>query len=83
MDRNFDNGRIVIHTPDPEKQQEPKPSPGELFRQAIGWVVAAVLVLVVPVLIVCRDPIRILAVVGSVLGIAIVYTIVACTGWRD
>lgn len=83
MEKKFDDGRIVIRTPEPEKPRDPLPSPGETFREAIGWVIAAVLVLIVPVLIVCRDHIRILAVVGSVLGIAIVYTIVACTGWRD
>ena len=83
MEKKFDDERTVIRTPDPEEPRKSVPSPGEIFGQVIGWVVAAVLVTIVPVLILCREPGKILAIVGSILGIAIVYTIITCTGWRD
>lgn len=65
--------------------QEPEAaehSPKDLFRSCIGWVVAAVLVLLVPTAILCGDPGKAIVIALFVLFMAAVFTFIACTGWK-
>lgn len=57
--------------------------PKETFFSAIGWVLAAVLILIVPTAILCGEPRKVIIIAIAVLGMAAVFTYIACTGWKD
>lgn len=57
--------------------------PKETFFSAIGWVLAAVLILIVPTAILCGEPRKAIIIAIAVLGMAAVFTYIACTGWKD
>lgn len=65
-----------------ENSEEAKPTPRELFFSCIGWVIAAVLVLIIPTAILCGDPGKVILIVIFVLLMAAVFTFIACTGWK-
>ena len=66
-----------------QKEPEKKPTPGEIFRSAIGWALAAVLVIAIPTAILCREWGKIALIVMFSVGFAAVVMTVACTGWQD
>lgn len=66
-----------------QSKPEPKPTPGEIFRSVVGWAVAAVLVIVIPTAILCRDWWKVVLIFALVSGFAAIATTIACTGWQD
>lgn len=73
------NYEVKIITPSTEEPEEKAPAPREVFRSVIGWVLAAVLVLIVPTAVLCGDPGKIIAITVAILGVAGVFTYVICT----
>lgn len=63
-------------------EPEERPSPGEIFRSVIGWAVAAVLVIIIPVIILCGEPAKVIGIIGAVCSITGIFTFIACTGWK-
>lgn len=50
-----------------EPEPEPEPTPKESFREVLPWVLAPLLVIIVPTLILCREPDKVLAIVASMI----------------
>ncbi len=77
------NEMKIVISEMPEKPKEQRPTPGELFCSVIGWIIAAVLVIIVPTAILCGEPAKVIGIAAAVLVMAAIFTFVACTGWRD
>lgn len=73
----------LLRTASENKEPEKKPEPKELFAEVWPWMLAACLVINVPLLILDRFSRR--SIIGSlfILLIAGIWTYIACTGWRD
>ena len=66
-----------------QKEPEKKPTPREIFLSVVGWAVAAVLAIIIPVIILYGEPAKVIGIIGAVCSITGIFTLIACTGWQD
>ena len=65
------------------EKKDQKPTTKEKFFSVLPWILADILLFIIPTAILCKDLQKVLVIAFTILGVCAVYTFIACRGWGD
>ena len=65
------------------EQKDQEPAAKEKCLSVLPWILADILLFIIPTAILCKDLQKVLVIAFAILGVCTVYTFIACRGWED